>query len=978
MSTTSGKALFVALLITGAPAARASTSDAAIVARTEPARSPIALRSDADALIVDYGERTLRWDLGTGIAVPETPDDAQIHRFAGMPPTAMVEREGRWAVSLHDGVVAFWDVATLRYHHRLPDTGPDTRYTAIALSPDGQHVAVRAAVNDVEVVEVWRSDDTARVLLREHERPVVGLVFSADGQSLWTLTGDAVERVALTGEVTTGCTVPGAIHLLPSPGGTRALVEGTDGAWLWSVESDVCTRIARSGREVGFLANGARAYVADDVGFTLWDADQGTSLGRYPASRFALSDDGTRAWTPSGIIDVDEGTTTPLRAPIEPTSAVFFGGGTRLATVSADGRVTLWDAATGEAALDLWSFTDDTWAVLDTEGRFDTADAGELVHVVWEHAGEVHPLTSIARTAYTPGLLGSWWRGETLPPPPVLRELPEPPQVRLDAKPAGEGIRVTAEVCADEGGARDLRILVDDQLVAWRDGPLDGPCTRHEARVAAPAGPSTVRIGAYAFDRREVKSETVEVVVDNPRRDIEPRRRAFVLDIGVDEYEDPSIPPLTYAVADALAMNRSLRYLRGYDVHSVVLAEGADAPATRANLRDALATISGHLRGSARPRWARELEPSGPDDLVIVTFAGHGVARGDVFHLLLEDGEVPEGELETWLRPIVAHDFALVIDACNAGASVGESFKPGPLSSRGFGQLAYDKGMLVLAASQSDEVALESDDLKQGLVTFALAREGLAERLADSDGDVGITLREWLAYATRRVPQLAGAVQRGLSRPDAPPAVVQRPRLFAYKDAGRNVVAPHGQEGEPPSAPVESQRALGRTDFGLRVLGLRVDGGYTGSGSLEGPRLQSIPVARAQVLFGGRSSGERLGSTALLGLGWTTGPSVRAPFETTPRRVDGIEASATLLLNTKHRARSGLDAVAGLGLSGLWAERRLAARVRGIVGVGVNAPRMRASPYLTASLGSSARGAHRQLGLMWLFRFDNAFDLGAR
>jgi len=65
-------------------------------------------------------------------------------------------------------------------------------------------------------------------------------------------------------------------------------------------------------------------------------------------------------------------------------------------------------------------------------------------------------------------------------------------------------------------------------------------------------------------------------------------------------------------------------------------------------------------------------------------------------------------ELSEWLRKIDAGEMVLIIDACQSAASVsGGGFKPGPMGSRGLGQLAYDKGMAVLAAAQADSAALE-------------------------------------------------------------------------------------------------------------------------------------------------------------------------------------------------------------------------------------------------------------------------------
>lgn len=104
----------------------------------------------------------------------------------------------------------------------------------------------------------------------------------------------------------------------------------------------------------------------------------------------------------------------------------------------------------------------------------------------------------------------------------------------------------------------------------------------------------------------------------------------------------------------------------------------------------------------------------------------------------------------------------MIVDACHSAASVeGAGYKPGPFGSRGLGQMAYSKGMRVLAASQAEEAALESTVVSQGLLTFALIREGLVERSADENADSRITVSEWLRYGRERVPDLAEEVRRG-------------------------------------------------------------------------------------------------------------------------------------------------------------------------------------------------------------------------
>jgi hypothetical protein len=91
------------------------------------------------------------------------------------------------------------------------------------------------------------------------------------------------------------------------------------------------------------------------------------------------------------------------------------------------------------------------------------------------------------------------------------------------------------------------------------------------------------------------------------------------------------------------------------------------------------------------------------------------------------------------------------------------------MGDRGLGQLAYDKAMRILAASQSNDVALESDHLKHGLLTYALAVDGLAvangKRNAAQGGDGRLTLAEWLRYGEEHTPALYEDIRTGQKAP---------------------------------------------------------------------------------------------------------------------------------------------------------------------------------------------------------------------
>jgi len=172
-----------------------------------------------------------------------------------------------------------------------------------------------------------------------------------------------------------------------------------------------------------------------------------------------------------------------------------------------------------------------------------------------------------------------------------------------------------------------------------------------------------------------------------------------------------------------------------------------------------------------------KLKPIEPEDTLIITYAGHGYADGaGIFYLLPYDigadterltaenlrKAISSDELSLWMQDITAAEMLMVIDACHSSAAVqGDGFKPGPMGSRGLGQLAYDKDMKILSATQADNVALELGSLKQGLLSYALLQDGILKSLADADKNKKLSAAEWLSFAEKRVPKLYQEVKDG-------------------------------------------------------------------------------------------------------------------------------------------------------------------------------------------------------------------------
>ncbi|MEH2484554.1 caspase family protein [Bradyrhizobium sp. AZCC 2230] len=340
----------------------------------------------------------------------------------------------------------------------------------------------------------------------------------------------------------------------------------------------------------------------------------------------------------------------------------------------------------------------------------------------------------------------------------------------------------------------------DDKLT-WRSNrKVPIPDGQHsavhtfEVRLAIGDAGKPVSFAAYAFNEDRVKSETARydkfvVPADSSVR----HPRAFVISIGVNTYRTKN---LSFAAKDAVDLSTALGQLRGYEVVPITLVSdvahgvGRDAVpatnfATKENIRAVLEVLAEGERKQGR--FPKEIGPieklrqATPDDLVIISFSGHGYAAPSGRFYLLPSGTdsreinanslakmISSEELSGWLRKVDAGDIVLLVDACHSAASVDTpGFKPGPMGDPGLGQLAYDKGLRILAATQADDVAIESEKVGQGLLTFALIQDGLRSKdlrgkwKADLDGDGTVTLGEWLKYGEQRVPSLYDEIRTG-------------------------------------------------------------------------------------------------------------------------------------------------------------------------------------------------------------------------
>jgi uncharacterized caspase-like protein len=304
--------------------------------------------------------------------------------------------------------------------------------------------------------------------------------------------------------------------------------------------------------------------------------------------------------------------------------------------------------------------------------------------------------------------------------------------------------------------------------------------------------------------------------------------------VGVNASQNPLLK-LRFAVNDARRMQQVLLDRMGRstgtdytEVVPIALLSDYDASgqltqhtATKAHFEAVLKLLAGKGE-EVTDRLLKEIpnaakiKKATPNDLLLISFSSHGDAdsAGNFYLLPYDVGTADEiapirqhsissAELSRWLRYVDAGEMMLIVDACHSAASVeGGGFKPGPMGSRGLGQLAYDKGMRILAASQAADVALENQNLQQGLLSYALVQEGLVEDKADAAGDGKITVVGWLGYGVQEVPKLHEAIRsgqlknvgvgRGVVLVDTLEAQqrpsLQQPSLFDFKKKRRDVL----------------------------------------------------------------------------------------------------------------------------------------------------------------------------------------------
>jgi len=217
--------------------------------------------------------------------------------------------------------------------------------------------------------------------------------------------------------------------------------------------------------------------------------------------------------------------------------------------------------------------------------------------------------------------------------------------------------------------------------------------------------------------------------------------RKWALVVGIGDFTDAAVVPLSYTAKDARDLQSALvdRRVAGFAPDRVRLL--LDKDATLVRIREGI----GWLRTNA-----------GPDDLVLVYFASHGSPRhfdpNGVSYIIVHDTRTENAETlyatglqmidlaEDLSRDLRATRVVLILDTCFSGDAARMRLDGGLTTfAPALEGLSRAPGRLIMAAANGDQPSWESAERRNGYFTFFLVdalRKGPAQPLQQLFGEV--------------------------------------------------------------------------------------------------------------------------------------------------------------------------------------------------------------------------------------------------
>jgi len=573
----------------------------------------------------------------------------------------------------------------------------DAWVTAVAFSPNGLYLASGSAGNKGDTIKVMDLESGRQIASFKEDNDkgnpatTLSLMFSGDNKSLLAGFGHGVAKAW---DISSGKEVVKALH-----GGH---VFGID----FSSDSQYAISVG-----LGVFA------------FRLWEISTGIMIREFPC-------------------------------PLLTNSVMFSPDNKYILTGSCDGTSRILETETGKLIYTRIHLNKDDWLAITPDGRFDgTPDGIKLLHYAKDNKSM--PLESLFDRFYTPNLVAQVMSGEEIQNIPDIRQgIEMPPLVRITSPEEGQTLRekdieVTVEATDQGGGIKDIRLYHNDKRIVGDERGMKKVSDKVQGKfmVYLVNGINTLKATAFSNDRTESHPYEVKIKVEIA----EATSDMYIVAVGINSYKNSNYN-LSYCVPDAQAMISTLSEKGKSIFRNIRLQTVFDEQATLAGIESALKRVKQDAR---------------PEDVFVFYYSGHGAMNenGSDFYFVpndvteiygsdvLEKKGLSANHLRDISQNIKATKQLFIIDSCQSGKIVDVYTMRGISEEKAIAQLARSAGITVIAATQSEQIALEFKELKHGLFTYALL-QGMGGKADGSPKDNRITVSELSGYVQATIPEL--------------------------------------------------------------------------------------------------------------------------------------------------------------------------------------------------------------------------------
>ncbi|MCB9224733.1 MAG: caspase family protein [Crocinitomicaceae bacterium] len=357
-------------------------------------------------------------------------------------------------------------------------------------------------------------------------------------------------------------------------------------------------------------------------------------------------------------------------------------------------------------------------------------------------------------------------------------------ETNVDLVTTDKNLKVWVKAWDDSYNIEQLNIFVNDVPIFGEQGyrpDAKVKSIRKEFEIPLVFGENRIQLSCINDNGAESLYETIEII----RQGDEEKHDLYIVAIGVSKYQDDRFN-LTYPTKDATDVVAKLKESGGMynQIHSKML---LNEDATSQNFED----LREFFKGSTH------------EDLAIIFIAGHGVLNTnfDYFYGTYDmDFNAPEEKglsydrIHAMLNELKPYRKLLIMDTCHSGELDKEEIEEGPApevedgevefraagvgvrQKQGFGfentvEFMQDvfsdtrkgSGATVISSAGGAEYAMESDQWKNGLFTYAFL-SGLDNPATDKNKDQLIQVSEIRSFVHKQVEKLSHGKQIPSSR----------------------------------------------------------------------------------------------------------------------------------------------------------------------------------------------------------------------